>query len=84
VDGTHHNAYGSYQLAKCIIEGLRQTDLELGKYVVNDLPRFDPTRPDPVDAFNIPPQPYQRSAKVTGQLMTVLVMNPRSARLRQA
>ena len=23
-DGTHHNAYGSYQLAKCVVQGIRE------------------------------------------------------------
>lgn len=51
VDGTHHNAYGSYQLARCVVEGIRSSDLGLGQYLVDDLPHFDPAKPDPVDRF---------------------------------
>ena len=31
-DGTHHNNYGSYELAKCIVEGIKQNKLGLAKY----------------------------------------------------
>ena len=55
VDGTHHTPYGSYQLAQCVVEGIRQSDLELARFIVADLPRFDPGKPDSVDCFSIPP-----------------------------
>jgi hypothetical protein len=29
VDGTHHNAYGSYELAKCVVLGIQQNKLDL-------------------------------------------------------
>ena len=47
-DNTHHNNYGSYELAKCIVEGIRANNLGLARYLIKDLPRFDPSRPDPV------------------------------------
>ncbi len=53
-DGTHHNNYGSYQLAKCIVEGIRQNKLDLSEYIVDDFQGFDPAHPDPVDSFRIP------------------------------
>ena len=53
-DGTHHNSYGSYQLAKCIVEGIRQNKLDLAEYIVDDFQGFDPSHPDPVDSFSIP------------------------------
>jgi lysophospholipase L1-like esterase len=51
-DGTHHNNYGSYELAKCIVEAIRSAKLSLAQYLVNDVPAFDPSRPDPVESFN--------------------------------
>ncbi|MGH7981064.1 MAG: rhamnogalacturonan acetylesterase, partial [Limisphaerales bacterium] len=33
VDGTHHNNYGSYELAKCVVQGIEQTRLPLVKYI---------------------------------------------------
>jgi lysophospholipase L1-like esterase len=56
-DGTHHNSYGSYELAKCILEGVKAARLPLAKYLVNDTPVFDPTKPDPFESFSIPASP---------------------------
>jgi len=47
-DGTHHNNYGSYELAKCIIEGIRQNKLDLARFIGDDAPVFDPGHPDPL------------------------------------
>lgn len=54
-DGTHHNAYGSYQLAKCVVMGIRQSDLPLAKFVTEDFGSFDPAHPDSLATFDIPP-----------------------------
>ena len=52
-DGTHHNNYGSYQLAKCVVQGIRENKLDLAGYIVNDFQKFDPGMPDSVDSFDI-------------------------------
>ncbi|OAM87505.1 hypothetical protein AW736_22700 [Termitidicoccus mucosus] len=56
-DGTHHNAYGAYELAKCIVEGIRASQLPISKYIIDDLPRFDPAHPDAPGSVKIPPSP---------------------------
>jgi lysophospholipase L1-like esterase len=56
-DGTHHNNYGSYELAKCIVEGIKQNVPDLTKYIVDDFKEFDPSHPDPIDSFNMPASP---------------------------
>lgn len=66
VDGTHHNAYGAYELAKCVVEGIRANVPELARYVVDDLPLFDPANPDAVDEFNIPASPMYSDIKPEG------------------
>jgi lysophospholipase L1-like esterase len=53
-DGTHHNNYGSYQLAKCVVEGIKQNMPDLAKHIVDDFKGFDPSHPDPVESFAIP------------------------------
>ncbi len=53
-DGTHHNNFGSYELARCIVEGIRQNRLRLSTFLTNDLPRFDPAHPDSPDGFKMP------------------------------
>ena len=55
-DTTHHSDYGSYQLAQCIVEGIRQAKLSLVKYLV-DAPPFDPAHPDPPAQFGLPRDP---------------------------
>jgi lysophospholipase L1-like esterase len=53
-DATHHNGYGSYELAKCIVNGIVATKLDLASHLIDGLPVFDPTHPDPVDTFSLP------------------------------
>lgn len=56
-DATHHNNYGSYQLAKCIAEGIREKVPALGAHLIEGLPKFDPAKPDNVDTFVMPRSP---------------------------
>ena len=65
-DGTHHNAYGSYELARCVIEGIRQDHLDLARFIADDAGVFDPAHPDPVDQFHIPPSPGLTTIKPEG------------------
>ena len=65
-DNTHHNNYGSYELAKCIVEGIRTNNLDIAKNLIRDLPRFDPSRPDSFESFEIPPSPLQTNGKPAG------------------
>jgi lysophospholipase L1-like esterase len=65
-DGTHHNAYGSYELARCVAEGLRQNNLPLAQHLTDDLPPFDPRKPDPLAQFAVPSSPQRSEAKPDG------------------
>jgi lysophospholipase L1-like esterase len=56
-EGTHHNNYGSYEIAKCIVMGIRQAHLDLEKYIVDDFKDFDPSHPDPEANFKLPHSP---------------------------
>ena len=59
-DNTHHNNYGSYHLARCVVEGIRQQNLDLVRLLVEDLPPFDPSKLDPSNPFDpnaVPPRP---------------------------
>lgn len=66
VDGTHHNAYGSYELAQCVIEGIRENKLPLADSVLNDVPRFNPAAPDSVFEFSVPASPAEQKEKPLG------------------
>lgn len=65
-DGTHHNAYGSYELAKCVVEGIKVDKLPLAKFLSEDVPSFEPSHPDPVDGFAVPPSPQSSAPKPEG------------------
>jgi lysophospholipase L1-like esterase len=54
VDNTHHNNYGSYELAKCVVQAIRDQQLPIAKFVVDDFKAFDPAHPDDPDAFAVP------------------------------
>ncbi len=64
-DGTHHNNYGSYELAKCVVLGLQQAKLPLAKFVVDNF-NFDPAHPDAVATFEMPASPAVSSVKPLG------------------
>jgi lysophospholipase L1-like esterase len=57
-DNTHFNSYGAYQLAKCIIEGIKENNLGLKKYLLKELPDFNPAKPDPFETFSLPLSPH--------------------------
>ncbi|HEX8072700.1 MAG TPA: rhamnogalacturonan acetylesterase [Pyrinomonadaceae bacterium] len=65
-DGTHHNNYGSYELAKCVVRGLKAHMLPIAKLLSPDVPPFDPARPDPVASFNVPASPLRTDVKPLG------------------
>lgn len=57
-DNTHFNPYGAYQLAKCILTGIRKEIPALNKYIRKGIPEFDPQKPDPFSNFNLPLSPH--------------------------
>jgi lysophospholipase L1-like esterase len=65
-DGTHHNNYGSYQLARAVVEGIKSNRLDLVKYLTDDPRPFDPSHPDPISSFKIPPSPLIAETKPLG------------------
>ncbi|MGA2889187.1 MAG: rhamnogalacturonan acetylesterase [Terracidiphilus sp.] len=56
-DDTHFNKYGAYELARCVVQGIREARLPIAKYLSRDAHAFDPAKPDPVDFFNLPATP---------------------------
>lgn len=66
VDGTHHDNYGSYELAQCVVEGIMRTRLTLVAYIRDDFKAFDPNHPDPADTFYMPASPGQSRQKPLG------------------
>jgi len=65
-DNTHFNAYGAYELAKCVVKGILDQNLELKKYIVDDFGQFDPSKPDAFKSFFWPYSPAVEIAKPDG------------------
>ena len=65
-DNTHHSDYGSYELARCVVEGIRENKLELAKYLADDVGTFDPSHPDAMEGFRIPPSPSGATTRPAG------------------
>jgi lysophospholipase L1-like esterase len=65
-DTTHHNNYGSYVLARCIVQGIRDAKLGLAKFIAGDVAAFDPAHPDPLAKFEIPAEPRETVQKPYG------------------
>lgn len=65
-DATHHNNYGAYLLAKCVVTGIRDAQLPLAELLADDAPSFDPAKPDPVETFNLVPSPGYSTVKPRG------------------
>jgi lysophospholipase L1-like esterase len=57
-DNTHFNSFGAYELAKCIIKGIRNINLGIQNFLVKDVPAFDPAKPDPFEIFSLPLTPH--------------------------
>jgi lysophospholipase L1-like esterase len=66
VDGTHHNAYGSYEMARCVVQGIRDLKLPLAKFIATDVAEFNPAKPDRVAEFALPASPNRSAVKPDG------------------
>lgn len=51
-DNTHFNPYGAYEIAKCVIEGMKAIHLPLINYLLPDYNGFDPAQPDDFNSFH--------------------------------
>lgn len=57
-DNTHFNSYGALELAKCIVQSIREQHLSPAKYLRRGIPEFDPAHPDPPSIWRVPPDPF--------------------------
>ncbi len=55
---THHSDYGSYEIAKCVLQGIVDTKLPLATGITEDFHPFDPNHPDDPADFLLPPDPF--------------------------
>jgi len=65
-DDTHFNAYGAYELAKCVVKSMVDQRLPLKKYISKNYKDFDPNKPDSVEKFHWPESIFMESLKPDG------------------
>ncbi|RXK87412.1 rhamnogalacturonan acetylesterase [Filimonas effusa] len=64
-DNTHFSTYGAYELAKCVVLGIRKIP-ELAVLLKSGIPEFDPARPDAYEAFDLPASAFSGVVKPDG------------------
>jgi lysophospholipase L1-like esterase len=65
-DNTHFNPYGAYEVAKCVVMGMKQLNLPLLQYLRPEWQDFDPAQPDDWRTFQWAPSPIMENAKPDG------------------
>lgn len=65
-DDTHFNAYGAYELAKCVVKSIVDQKLPLSKFVSKNYKGFDPNKPDAVEIFHWPESIFMETLKPDG------------------
>ncbi|MGA2796319.1 MAG: GDSL-type esterase/lipase family protein [Thermoguttaceae bacterium] len=66
VDLKFSNNYSSYELAKCVVNGIVENELPFAQYVADDWKPFDPAHPDPLADFKLPADPQLDPARPGG------------------
>jgi lysophospholipase L1-like esterase len=61
-DATHHSPYGAYELARCVVQGIRAEKLDLANHILDEVPPFDPAKPDGLENFDVPASPAAAAA----------------------
>jgi hypothetical protein len=56
-DDTHFSKYGAYELARCVVHGIRANGLPIATLLDEGVPDFSPAQPDSETAFQLPPTP---------------------------
>ena len=65
-DDSHFSTYGAYQLAKCIVEGIKKEVPALAACLAPNLQPFDPATPEPADEWRLPPSPAANTLRPDG------------------
>ena len=65
-DNTHFNPFGAYEVAKCVIEGMKKAELPIIKNLRADYKGFDPAKPDKFEDFKWNLSPFSEVVKPDG------------------
>ena len=65
-DNTHFNTFGAYEVAKCVVMGMKQLQLPIVQYLRSDWKDFDPAQPDDWKTFKWAPSRIVENTKPDG------------------
>ncbi len=66
-DNTHFNAYGAYQVARCVVKGLIDNKIKLSKMLRKDYEKsYNPKKPDDPESFQWENSPFVEIQKPDG------------------
>ena len=65
-DNTHFNPFGAYEVAKCVVMGMKQLKLPLIQYLREDWKDFNPQEPDDWKTFKWAPSRIVENTKPDG------------------
>jgi lysophospholipase L1-like esterase len=65
-DNTHFNPFGAYEVARCVVEGMKTAKLGLVKFLLPNVPAFDPAHPDALARWQWPESPRSAVTKPDG------------------
>ncbi|MCH5241011.1 MAG: rhamnogalacturonan acetylesterase [Muribaculaceae bacterium] len=65
-DNTHFNPYGAYEIAKCVVEGMKELNLPLTQYLRSDYKEYNPVQPDSFESFKWIECPFIEITKPEG------------------
>jgi lysophospholipase L1-like esterase len=65
-DNTHFNTYGAYELARCIVQSIKEQQLPLAKFLKKDISAFSPAKYDAIEKWYWPLSAMMSSAKPDG------------------
>ena len=65
-DNTHFSPYGAYELARCVVQAVKDQQLPFAKYLKKDIATFNPAKPDALEKWYWPSSAIMSSAKPDG------------------
>lgn len=65
-DNTHFNPYGAYEVAKCVVMGMKDCNLPIVQHLRPEWQDFDPAQPDDWRTFQWAPSPMLENVKPDG------------------
>jgi len=69
-DDTHFTAYGAYEIARCVVEGIRTSIPDLKRHLAADVKPFDPAKPDAFGSLVLPRSRLSRLETEPGEAST--------------